>query len=98
MAFGRKDDNQGASSAPAGDGPTTISGRFSMPQAAAGRIQRLEQLEETDKSAFTSDLSVNEFVLLHKLGFDPSVTSWGPRSTTSACNTGTGASRWNSRS
>ena len=42
-----------------------------MPQAAAGRIQRLEQLEETDKSAFTSDLSVNEFVLLHKLGFDP---------------------------
>ena len=24
-----------------------------------------------DKSAFTSDLSVNEFVLLYKLGFDP---------------------------
>jgi uncharacterized protein YbjQ (UPF0145 family) len=42
-----------------------------MPAAAAGRIQRLEQLEETDKSAFTSDLTVNEFVLLHKLGFDP---------------------------
>jgi uncharacterized protein YbjQ (UPF0145 family) len=71
MAFGRKDDSQGASAAPTGDGPTTISGRFSMPAAAAGRIQRLEQLEETDKSAFTSDLSVNEFVLLHKLGFDP---------------------------
>jgi uncharacterized protein YbjQ (UPF0145 family) len=70
VAFGRKDDNQGGSAA-TGDGPTTISGRFSMPQAAAGRIQRLEQLEETDKSAFTSDLSVNEFVLLHKLGFDP---------------------------
>jgi len=70
MAFGRKDGNQGTS-APTGDGPTTISGRFSMPPAAAGRIQRLEQLEETDKSAFTSDLSVNEFVLLHKLGFDP---------------------------
>jgi uncharacterized protein YbjQ (UPF0145 family) len=71
MAFGRKDDSQAASSAPTSDGPTTISGRFSMPAAAAGRIQRLEQLEETDKSAFTSDLSVNEFVLLHKLGFDP---------------------------
>jgi uncharacterized protein YbjQ (UPF0145 family) len=70
VPFGRKDDSQGAS-APAGDAPTTISGRFTMPQAAAGRIQRLEQLEETDKSAFTSDLSVNEFVLLHKLGFDP---------------------------
>ncbi len=44
-----------------------------MPEAAASRIQRLEQLE-TDKSAFTSDLSVNEFVLMHKLGFDPLVT------------------------
>jgi uncharacterized protein YbjQ (UPF0145 family) len=71
MAFGRKDGSQGASSAPTGEAPTTLSGRFSMPAAAAGRIQRLEQLEETDKSAFTSDLSVNEFVLLHKLGFDP---------------------------
>jgi uncharacterized protein YbjQ (UPF0145 family) len=70
VAFGRKDDGQGAS-APTGDGPTTMSGRFSMPQAAASRIQRLEQLEETDKSAFTSDLSVNEYVLVHKLGFDP---------------------------
>ena len=71
MAFGRKDGSQGASSAPTGEGSTTLSGRFSMPAAAASRIQRLEQLEETDKSAFTSDLSVNEFVLLHKLGFDP---------------------------
>jgi uncharacterized protein YbjQ (UPF0145 family) len=71
MAFGRKDGSQGASSAPTGETPTTLSGRFSMPAAAAGRIQRLEQLEETDKSAFTSDLTVNEFVLLHKLGFDP---------------------------
>jgi uncharacterized protein YbjQ (UPF0145 family) len=70
VAFGRKDDGKSAAVS-SGDGPTTISGRFSMPQAAAGRIQRLEQLEETDKSAFTSDLSVNEFVLLHKLGFDP---------------------------
>jgi uncharacterized protein YbjQ (UPF0145 family) len=70
VPFGRKDDRQSAS-APVEEAPTTISGRFSMPQAAAGRIQRLEQLEETDKSAFTSDLSVNEFVLLHKLGFDP---------------------------
>jgi uncharacterized protein YbjQ (UPF0145 family) len=71
MAFGRKDGSQGPSSAPTGETPTTLSGRFSMPAAAAGRIQRLEQLEETDKSAFTSDLTVNEFVLLHKLGFDP---------------------------
>jgi uncharacterized protein YbjQ (UPF0145 family) len=71
MAFGRKDGSQGASSVPTGEGSTTLSGRFSMPAAAASRIQRLEQLEETDKSAFTSDLSVNEFVLLHKLGFDP---------------------------
>lgn len=70
MPFGRRDDSQSVP-APAGDGPTTISGRFSMPQADASRIQRLEQLEVTDKSAFTSDLSVNEFVLLHKLGFDP---------------------------
>jgi uncharacterized protein YbjQ (UPF0145 family) len=70
MAFGRKDGSQGAP-APTGEGSTTLSGRFTMPAAAAGRIQRLEQLEETDKSAFTSDLSVNEFVLLHKLGFDP---------------------------
>jgi len=69
--FWTKDGSQGASSAPTGEAPTTLSGRFSMPAAAAGRIQRLEQLEETDKSAFTSDLSVNEFVLLHKLGFDP---------------------------
>jgi uncharacterized protein YbjQ (UPF0145 family) len=71
MAFGRKDGSQGPSSAPTGETPTTLSGRFSMPAAAASRIQRLEQLEETDKSAFTSDLTVNEFVLLHKLGFDP---------------------------
>ena len=71
MAFGRKDGSQGPSSAPTGETPTTLSGRFSMPAAAAGRIQRLEQLEETDKSAFTSDLTVNEVVLLHKLGFDP---------------------------
>jgi uncharacterized protein YbjQ (UPF0145 family) len=70
VPFGRRDDSQSAS-APAGDAPATISGRFSMPQAATDRIERLERLEETDKSAFTSDLSVNEFVLLHKLGFDP---------------------------
>lgn len=76
MPFGRKDDAKSAAPPPPPPPPppgegATLSGRFSMPQAAAGRIARLEQLEETDSSAFTSDLSVNEFVLLHKLGFNP---------------------------
>lgn len=46
-------------------------GAFTMPQAATNRIARLERLEESDSGAFTSDLSVNEYVLLHKLGFRP---------------------------
>jgi uncharacterized protein YbjQ (UPF0145 family) len=74
MPFGRKDDTKSAAATPPPPPPgtvATISGRFSMPQAASDRISRLEHLEETDSSAFTSDLSVNEFVLLHKLGFNP---------------------------
>ena len=74
MPFGRKsdakEDSQSAAPPPTGD-TGTISGKFSMPQAASSRIARLEHLEETDSSAFTSDLSVNEYVLLHKLGFNP---------------------------
>lgn len=73
MPFGRKEEAPSAGPPP-GSPPaeaTTISGRFSMPEAASGRIARLEHLEEADSNAFTSDLSVNEFVLLHKLGFNP---------------------------
>jgi uncharacterized protein YbjQ (UPF0145 family) len=70
MAFGKRDSSEGQG-VTAPEATTTISGGSAMPQAAAARIQRLETLEEQDKNAFTSDLSVNEYVLLHKMGFDP---------------------------
>lgn len=81
MPFGRKDTAKSAplpppppppgDTATAAPPPTgTASGPFTMPQAASNRISRLEHREESDSSAFTSDLSVNEFVLLHKLGFE----------------------------
>ncbi|RNI19554.1 hypothetical protein EFY87_16990 [Flexivirga caeni] len=41
-----------------------------IPPAAMERVRRLAALEQQDKSAFTSDLSVSEFLLVHKLGFD----------------------------
>jgi hypothetical protein len=59
MAFGRRDSSDGPGE-PTPDATATISGGSSMPQAAAARIQRLQLLEEQDKNAFTSDLSVNE--------------------------------------
>ena len=60
--------------APAGDGPnepTSVSGRFTLPGAAMERVNRLAQLEASDSSAFTSDLSVNEHLLITQMGFEP---------------------------
>lgn len=47
------------------------SGPGPLPAAAAQRVERLAALEREDASAFTSDLSVNEFVLIHRLGYQP---------------------------
>lgn len=68
MAFGRRENDQQA-----GPNPPTAppNAGAAIPAAANNRIQRLAARERNDKSAFTSDLSVNEFVLVHKLGFDP---------------------------
>jgi uncharacterized protein YbjQ (UPF0145 family) len=40
-----------------------------IPQAASERIARLSQ--SVNQGSFTSDLSVDEFFLLHEIGFDP---------------------------
>lgn len=44
-----------------------------------------ERLSHAEKS-FTSDLSINEFALLHGAGFEPTSWSWVSRSITSASN------------
>lgn len=67
MAPGRRDNEQSAAVNPQGTSPTGAA----LPAAAVNRIQRLAARERGDKSAFTSGLSVNEFVLVHKLGFEP---------------------------
>lgn len=90
MAFGRRDDDPGTQNAPA---PAQAAGGGAMaglPPAAQQRIQRLAALEHQDSSAFTSDLSVNEFVLVHKLGFEPLGYVMG----TSIYHVGIQVSRW----
>ncbi|NYJ75035.1 heavy metal-binding domain-containing protein [Allobranchiibius huperziae] len=68
MAFGRRDGAPLPGATQAG-GPPAAGPQ--IPAAASNRVQRLAAREQSDRSAFTSDLSVNEFVLVHKLGFEP---------------------------
>ena len=56
-----------------------------LPKDAAHR------LEECEHGLFTSDLSVNEFLLVKEAGFIPLGFVMGCRSTTSACRRGSGA-------
>ncbi|TWP38507.1 heavy metal-binding domain-containing protein [Leekyejoonella antrihumi] len=62
-----------------------------LPSAAQERVARLAAREHQDNAAFTSDLSVNEFVLVHQLGFDPVGYVMG----TSIYHVGFQAQRWN---
>ncbi|TWE09311.1 heavy metal-binding domain-containing protein [Rudaeicoccus suwonensis] len=77
MAFGRRDQGQdNAQQMPQGQvqaqgQQVPAESGTQLPPAAMQRVQRLAQREQQDKGAFTSDLSVNEFVLVHKLGFEP---------------------------
>lgn len=75
MAFGKKDSDQEATPVAAPQainvGPAPVSPSSGIPAAAMERVQRLAAREQQDKAAFTSDLSVSEFLLVHKLGFDP---------------------------
>ncbi|MFC6705488.1 heavy metal-binding domain-containing protein [Flexivirga alba] len=72
MAFGKKDNEQQqmAPAQAASPGPPPGNPASGIPAAAMERVQRLAAREQQDKSAFTSDLSVSEFLLVHKLGFE----------------------------
>lgn len=65
--------------------------RPQLPSAAQERVARLAAQERSDAAAFTSDLSVNEYVLVHRLGFNPLGYVMG----TSVYHVGYQPQRWN---
>src|SRR5215469_6505244 len=60
---------------PAGEenpGPRQLEGGAQLPQLPQRALERLEQTREpSGRRLFTSDLSVNEFLLVKEAGFDP---------------------------
>ncbi|SHE82576.1 Uncharacterized conserved protein YbjQ, UPF0145 family [Ferrithrix thermotolerans DSM 19514] len=67
MVFGRKD--QSGSASEVSRGSTSSSEFNSLPEAAEQRILRLKSQES--QGAYTSDLSVDEHILVTQMGFDP---------------------------
>ena len=65
-----------------------------IPESGRQRIERMKQ--EVARGFFTSDLSVNEFLLVKHAGFEPWAWSSAARSTTSGSSRRTGARtrRW----